>query len=611
MESWMRFITKYLERHFAANGGPIIMSQVENEYGWVQERYGESGTKYAQWSARLAQSLNVGVPWIMCQQDDIDSVINTCNGFYCHDWIEGHWARYPNQPAFFTENWPGWFQQWKQSTPHRPVEDVLYAVGNWFARGGSLMNYYMWHGGTNFGRTSSPMVVNSYDYDAALDEYGNPSEPKYSHAAKFNNLLQKYSHIFLNAPEIPRSEYLGGSSSIYHYTFGGESLSFLINNHESALNDIVWNGQNHIIKPWSVHLLYNNHTVFDSAATPEVSKLAMTSKRFSPVNSFNNAYISQWVEEIDMTDSTWSSKPLEQLSLTHDKTDYLWYVTEINLQVRGAEVFTTNVSDVLHAYIDGKYQSTIWSANPFNIKSDIPLGWHKLQILNSKLGVQHYTVDMEKVTGGLLGNIWVGGTDITNNGWSMKPYVNGERLAIYNPNNIFKVDWSSFSGVQQPLTWYKINFLHELSPNKHYSLNMSGMNKGMIWLNGKHVARYWITKGWGCNGCSYQGGYTDQLCSTNCGEPSQINYHLPQDWLIEGANLLVIFEEVGGNPKSIKLEEKESAYQYKNRKGDPNFQNGMPIDGESSMNDARSMYTHITLIYVYCAIIAISYYIFN
>lgn len=44
--------------------------QIENEYGNVIGSYGEAGKAYIQWCANMAQSLDVGVPWIMCQQDD-------------------------------------------------------------------------------------------------------------------------------------------------------------------------------------------------------------------------------------------------------------------------------------------------------------------------------------------------------------------------------------------------------------------------------------------------------------------------------------------------------------------------------------------------------------
>jgi hypothetical protein len=43
---------------------------VENEYGYYEKDYGEGGKRYAQWSASMAVSQNIGVPWMMCQQWD-------------------------------------------------------------------------------------------------------------------------------------------------------------------------------------------------------------------------------------------------------------------------------------------------------------------------------------------------------------------------------------------------------------------------------------------------------------------------------------------------------------------------------------------------------------
>jgi len=175
MAKFMETITDYLRPMFASNGGPIILAQVENEYGWLEKKYGANGTKYAEWAIEYARSLNIGVPWIMCSQDDMPLAINTCNGFYCDDWLAGHFQKFPNQPALWTENWPGWFQDWGQGKPKRPAVDVAYSAVRWFARGGTHMNYYMWHGGTTFARwPGGPGITNSYDYDAPIDEYGFP-----------------------------------------------------------------------------------------------------------------------------------------------------------------------------------------------------------------------------------------------------------------------------------------------------------------------------------------------------------------------------------------------------------------------------------------------------
>lgn len=58
------------EKLFAWQGGPIILVQIENEYGNVMGPYGDTGKEYVKWCAKMATSLNIGVPWIMCQQED-------------------------------------------------------------------------------------------------------------------------------------------------------------------------------------------------------------------------------------------------------------------------------------------------------------------------------------------------------------------------------------------------------------------------------------------------------------------------------------------------------------------------------------------------------------
>lgn len=120
----------------------------------------------------------------MCQQEDApENIINTCNGFYCHEWITNHALKKPNQPHFWTENWNGWFQHWGEGFPHRPIEDDLYSISSWIMYGGTMHNYYMLYGGTNYGRwVGGPNIITSYDYDVdvAINEYGLPNSKKYN-----------------------------------------------------------------------------------------------------------------------------------------------------------------------------------------------------------------------------------------------------------------------------------------------------------------------------------------------------------------------------------------------------------------------------------------------
>ncbi|KAH9288507.1 hypothetical protein KI387_032624, partial [Taxus chinensis] len=106
MERFTRKIVDMMkqEQLFASQGGPIILSQIENEYGNIAGPYGEAGKRYVKWAASMAVGLGTGVPWVMCQQADAPvSVINTCNGFYCDAFTPNS----PNKPKMWTENWSG------------------------------------------------------------------------------------------------------------------------------------------------------------------------------------------------------------------------------------------------------------------------------------------------------------------------------------------------------------------------------------------------------------------------------------------------------------------------------------------------------------------------
>lgn len=46
------------------------LKQIENEFGNVISSYGDAGKAYIDWCANMAESLHVGVPWIMCQETD-------------------------------------------------------------------------------------------------------------------------------------------------------------------------------------------------------------------------------------------------------------------------------------------------------------------------------------------------------------------------------------------------------------------------------------------------------------------------------------------------------------------------------------------------------------
>ncbi|KAE8675340.1 putative F11A6.1 protein [Hibiscus syriacus] len=63
------------ERLFESQGGPIILSQIENEYGPMEYELGAPGKAYSYWAAKMALGLGTGAPWVMCKQDDAPDLI--------------------------------------------------------------------------------------------------------------------------------------------------------------------------------------------------------------------------------------------------------------------------------------------------------------------------------------------------------------------------------------------------------------------------------------------------------------------------------------------------------------------------------------------------------
>ncbi|KAG9160089.1 hypothetical protein Leryth_005803 [Lithospermum erythrorhizon] len=144
-EEMQRFVKKIVdmmlaESLFSWQGGPIIMAQIENEYGNLESSFGSKGKEYMQWAAQMAVGLGAGVPWVMCRQTDApEFIIDSCNAYYC----DGFQPNSNKKPILWTENWDGWYTDWGERLPHRPVEDIAFAVARFFQRGGSFMNYYM------------------------------------------------------------------------------------------------------------------------------------------------------------------------------------------------------------------------------------------------------------------------------------------------------------------------------------------------------------------------------------------------------------------------------------------------------------------------------------
>ncbi|XP_022147715.1 beta-galactosidase-like isoform X2 [Momordica charantia] len=501
------------EKLYQSQGGPIILSQIENEYGPVEWEIGAPGKSYTKWAAQMAVGLHTGVPWVMCKQEDApDPVIDTCNGFYCENFKPNKFYK----PKIWTEAWTGWFTEFGGSVPHRPVEDLAFSVARFIQNGGSLVNYYMYHGGTNFGRTAGgPFITTSYDFDAPIDEYGLLREPKWGH------LRDLHKAIKLCEPALV-----------------------------SVDPTVTWIGKNQEIGVRS-------------------SQIKMT-----PVTSFSWLSYNEETASAYADDTTTMAGLLEQISITRDKTDYLWYMTDIRIDSNegflksGQWPLLTifSAGHGLHVFINGQLAGTVYGGLQnhkltFSKYVNLRAGVNKLSMLSVAVGLPNGGQNFETWNAGILGPITLKGLnegtrDMSGYKWSYKVGLKGESLNIHSVSGSSSVEWvkGSLLTQKQPLTWYKTTF-NAPGGNEPLALDMSSMSKGQIWINGRSIGRHcpaYIASG-SCGKCSYVGFFNEKKCHSNCGEPSQRWYHVPGAWLNPSGNVLVVFEEWGGNPDGISL----------------------------------------------------------
>lgn len=170
-----------------AKGGPIIMVQVENEYG----SYGED-KGYVSQIRDIIRSTFPDITLFQCDwssnftKNGLDDLIWTIN-FGTGANIEQQFAPLkkirPDTPLMCSEFWSGWFDKWGAHHETRPAENMIKGIDEMLSKGISF-SLYMTHGGTNWGHwagANSPGFapdVTSYDYDAPISESGQTT-PKY------------------------------------------------------------------------------------------------------------------------------------------------------------------------------------------------------------------------------------------------------------------------------------------------------------------------------------------------------------------------------------------------------------------------------------------------
>jgi len=195
------------------SGGPIILTQVENEYGTfgkdhaymeqIRKLMVDAGfTKSQLYTADGPEQvpdgslpeLPVGINFGGEKDGEAQKAFETLKKVR------------PDGPFINSEYWAGWFDHWGSKHAHTSVENQA-ANLDWMLRQGYSVSIYMFHGGTSFGwmngansdgKGSYEPDVTSYDYDSALDESGRPTKKYFV----FRDVIAKATGV--TPPPVPK-----------------------------------------------------------------------------------------------------------------------------------------------------------------------------------------------------------------------------------------------------------------------------------------------------------------------------------------------------------------------------------------------------------------------
>jgi beta-galactosidase len=449
LDSCRVYINKLAEhvKHLQiSKGGPIIMVQVENEFGsYVAQRKDIPLDEHKKYNAAIKQLLveaGFDVPFFtsdgvwLFEGGALPGVLPTANGEGNIDnlkkAIDGY---HSNQgPYMVAEFYPGWLDHWGETFVRVDAAEIVKQTEKYLQQK-IHFNFYMVHGGTNFGFTSGANYneehhiqpdITSYDYDAPISEAG-WATPKYM---AIREVMKKY--VSYSIPELP------------------EKLPVIV------LPDI---------------------------------------KLTKSVNFF------EWKNSITpITNDTPLS--FEALNQGHG---YVLYSRNFTQPIQG-KLSLTGLRDYALVYVDGKKVGALnRQANTYEIEIDVPFNG-RLEILVENMGRINYGAQIVNNTKGIISPVLINNFEITGS-WRM-----------------FKLPFDQVPDVTRPSAPGKINQpaiysgTFETNQIGDLFLDMRTWGKGIVFVNGHHIGRYWKIG------------------------PQQTLY-VPGCWLKKGKNEVVIFEQ--------------------------------------------------------------------
>lgn len=416
---YLEKIDRYYKRLFKEfndlqidKGGPIVMMQVENEYGSYanDKEYIYSLVDLMRKHGATVPLVTSDGPWLdMLDNGSVQDVaLPTIN---CGSDVKEHFMKLKqfhgeDRPLMVMEFWIGWFDAWGDKEHHTREAESAAAELDDILKEGSV-NIYMFHGGTNFGFTSganyydklSPDTT-SYDYDALLTEWGDFT-PKYE---AFKQVIARYT-------EIPEVQF---STSISKKAYG------------------------------------------ESAVKEKVSLFSIVDKLAKVVES---------------------PYPLTMESLDQS-TGYVLYQTDLGKQRRVEDFRLIQCDDRAQVFINDKLMFTKYDQHMEDKEIfDLPDPQNELMVLVENMGRINYSVKMNTQHKGIKGGVIVNGA-----------FQSGWRHYALPLDNLELLDFSK-EYVSGTPAFYRFEL--EVDEAGDTFLDFTGWGKGVAWINGFNLGRYW------------------------------------------------------------------------------------------------------------------------
>lgn len=216
VQTWFQHLGRIIPPLLLQNGGPILAIQVENEYGSFDNDH-----QYMREMMDLVKQSGMNAPVLYTADGaeelpagtlpELPAVVNFGTGEAQASFAALERFR-PNEPHMSGEYWAGWFDHWGEK--HHTADGAKEADElKWMLDRGYSVNIYMFDGGTSFGWMNGANSngsnyqpdTTSYDYDAPIDESGNPRKKYFL----FRDVIQSATSQKLPSvpPEITRKSF--------------------------------------------------------------------------------------------------------------------------------------------------------------------------------------------------------------------------------------------------------------------------------------------------------------------------------------------------------------------------------------------------------------------